>query len=197
MKNFPALIFPILLLSCFLHAQSAADSLRFQPNVKQFHKIAGLNMSPLVTQLIPFNRASPKEAGPFLLRFKSYGKKGKTAFRFSLGVHLVADSNGDLDDPQVNLAMGWEKRKSISRRWSYTKGFDFMLLAGDLNIPGTAKDENFAAFGLGPLWGIEYMIDRRISIGTEAVLLLGVTLEDGIGVFDILPPVGLFLNHYF
>ena len=91
----------VLLLAAFatvVDAQSPSDTVKINPEPKQFRKIVGLNLSPLVTQLIPFNRSDPKEAGPYLVRFKSYGPKGKSAFRFSMGIHLIPDGNGDADD---------------------------------------------------------------------------------------------------
>lgn len=193
-QSFALIIGLFFCLSC-LCGQSAGDSLP-KPEPKQYRRIVGLNMTPLVTQLIPFNRSNPREAGPFLLRFKRYGARYKTAFRFSLGMHVVPDENSDFNNPQLNLAFGWERRRSISRRWSYTRGFDFMILGGALNVPGTENTEALT-FAVGPMYGIEYFIDPRMSIGCEAVLALGFS-PDAVGVvLQIIPPVGIFLNHYF
>lgn len=101
--------------------ESAPDSLR-SPEAARYRRIVGLNMTPLVTQLVPFNRSSPDAAGPFLLRFKRYGSQNKTAFRFSLGVHLTPDDDGEFEEPQIN---GWEKRRSMSKHWGYTRGLRF------------------------------------------------------------------------
>jgi len=193
------LSFTVCLCLCFfsagLHGQSPVDSTAAFKKVN-YHRIVGLNMSPLVTQLIPFNRSNPREAGPFLLRFKHYGPRMKTAYRFSLGVHLTPGDDFDFEDPQLNFAIGWEKRRSITPRWAYTRGFDFMFLAGDLNIPGSGNSDNLTV-GLGPMFGLEYFIDRRISIGCEAVLVVGLSPTAELIVVNILPPVGIFLNHYF
>ncbi len=178
-----------------LYGQSLTDSLKV-PKQAGYHRIVGLNMTPLVTQLIPFNRSNPREAGPFLLRFKHYGPRMKSAFRFSMGLHLTPGEFDDFEDPQISLALGWEKRRSISPHWSYTRGFDFMFLGGDLNIPGNSNSDN-ATFAVGPLFGIEYFFDKRMSIGCEAVLALGFSPSAETIVIDILPPVGIFLNHYF
>jgi hypothetical protein len=161
-----------------------------------YRKIIGFNMTPLVTQLIPFNRSNPREAGPFLMRFKRYNFERTRAFRFSMGLAVV--NFDDNSDPSfsLNLAFGSEKRKSISDRWSYTKGFDFMILVGNKNIPGNSSSDQ-ASIGVGPVWGIEYTIGKRITVGTEAALNLGVNLNfDVIINFEILPPVGIFLNYY-
>lgn len=177
-----------------LPGQSVRDSLH-TPNAVRYRRIAGLNMTPLITKLVPFNRSSPNEAGPFLLRFKRYGQRNRSAFRLSMGVHLIPDASGEIADPQISLALGWERRRSLSRHWGFTKGFDFMFLGGDLNIPGVADTED-VTIGLGPLWGIEYFFDQRMSLGIEAVLVVGFSSSEVV-VVNILPPVGIFLNHYF
>lgn len=192
--------FALLLgLSGVMPAQSHIDSIP-RPELQGFRKNIGLNMTPLITQLVPFNRSNPRQAGPYLVHFKSYGKRNRAAFRFSMGLHLLPDNNGDVQNPQINVAMGWEKRRSLGRRWSYTRGFDFVFLAGDLGIPGTSQNDEVVVLGGGPVWGIEYFIDPRISVGTEAALILGFSPDFDFGpipVLDILPPVGIFINHYF
>lgn len=183
------------LTSEILVAQTRSDSLS-RPEQVGFRKNVGLNMTPLVTQLIPLNRSNPREAGPYLIHFKAYGPRNRYAFRFSAGFHLVPDGNGDLDDPQLNIAMGWEKRRSLGGRWAYTRGFDFVILGGDLNVPGNNQSQENGFLGGGPVWGIEYFIQPRISIGTEASLIMGLVPDFGFAI-DFIPPVGLFLNHYF
>ena len=178
-----------------LTAQSRRDSIA-RPELRSFRKNIGLNMTPLITQLIPLNRSNPRQAGPYLVHFKTYGTRNRAAFRFSMGMHLVPDNNGNVDNPQINIGMGWEKRRSLGGRWSYTRGFDFVILTGDLNVPGNANNDEVVVFGGGPVWGLEYFIDQRISIGTEVSMVLGFAPDFGV-TFDIIPPVGLFLNHYF
>lgn len=195
MKQYFILFFCLFCGLAELSGQSAPDSLRI-PAAARYRRIAGLNMTPLVTQLVPFNRSSPNAAGPYLLRFKRYGPRNKTAFRFSMGVHVTPDNNGEFDNPQISVGIGWEKRRSISKHWGYTRGFDFMFLGGDLNIPGQPNTED-VTIGLGPLWGMEYFFDARMSIGVEAVLVLGFSSSSETVVVNILPPVGIFLNHYF
>ena len=165
-------------------------------NYFQGRRIVGLNMSPLLTQLVPFNRSNPRDAGPYLAHFKWYNSTGRTAFRMSLGVRLrESEFDFELDDPQLNFAIGWEKRRNISRRWSYTRGFDFMFLAGDQDIPG--NEESFDPFiGFGPAWGIEWAIEPHITLGTEATLAIGVVPDIGPQV-ELLPPVGIYLHYYF
>jgi hypothetical protein len=196
----PQLLRSLLLTSGFLLSCAAVFAQTEPPPKEDTYfkgrRIVGINMTPLLTQLVPFNRSSPRDAGPYLAHFKWYNRTGRTAFRMSIGVRLREDTDVfELDDPQLNFAIGWEKRRNISRRWSYTRGFDFMFLAGDQNIPGS--ENNFdPLIGFGPAWGIEWAIEPHITLGTEATLAIGIVPDSGPQV-ELLPPVGIYLHYYF
>jgi hypothetical protein len=176
-------------------AQTAEeDTLRIVETYTR-RRMVGLNLTPLLTQLVPLNRADPRESGPYLVRFKKYGPLGRSGFRFSMGVRVGLDEIEE-ERIQLNLAFGFERRRSISKRWSYTRGFDAMILAGDLATPGTDTAEDAFAIAVAPVWGIEFAIDDYMTVGAEAALALGLAFEEGV-FFEILPPVGVFLQHYF
>jgi hypothetical protein len=187
------LVVPFILWCSVAGAQSHTDSI---PAFRH-RKVIGMNLSPLAAKFIPFKEADDQLAGPFQMRFKAYGPKNAYAFRFSMGIRILPDENGEPVDPQLNLAIGWERRRSLTQKWIYTRGMDFMLLAGDLNVPGNIGNEENAMVGFGPVWGIEYLMDRRLSIGVESTLFLGYSISQDVVVFNIIPPVGIFLNHYF
>ncbi len=170
-----------------LPAQSLVRDTSFAQTFRQRRSV-GLNMTPLLTQLVPFNRSDPRNAGPFLLRFKWNNTARTTAFRMSMGFNLTLDAF-DNETPQLNFAIGFEKRRSISQRWSYTRGLDLVFLAGDSGIPGNESEE-FGGIGLGPVFGIEYAIAPRITLGTEGMLAIGLPL------LIVIPPVGVFLNYH-
>ncbi|MGL6351246.1 MAG: hypothetical protein ACRC2U_15660, partial [Aeromonas sp.] len=65
------------------------------------------------------------------------------------------------------------------------------------NIPGTnpsSFEENLMV-GIGPFWEVEYALSEHITLGTQAQMVLGTLVNDGI-LFTIVPPVGVFLNYY-
>jgi hypothetical protein len=155
-------------------------------------RVVGLNMTPLITHFVPFNRADPKQAGPFLIRFRNYGKKNN-AFRLGLGVSILSDDFTDnITDNFLHLQIGWEKRKNISQRWAYYRAFDFILSVGNNKTPGGNNDnDDTGGLGVGFGMGMEYAIARNVTLSTEAQLML--LLPRGI---ELVPPVGLFLNYY-
>ena len=175
--------------------QSSQDSLLYQKLTKvEGYRIVGLNMTPLLVQLIPFNRSNPSVTGPFYVSTKKY-KKSNVGFRFGIGLDIDPAGDEEGEEAFFNLRIGWEKRKAFSQRWAYYGGFDFMFIGGDLNILG-AKSEETGAFGVAPVWGIEYALTEHIYLSTETALFLGIDFGafDSVPRFEFIPPVSLFLN---
>jgi hypothetical protein len=203
MKNILPIIVLLLSNTCALLSQ---DTVNIQPEIQEIEaeknakyypqsRMVGLNITPLLTQFIPFNRADPTEIGPYYIRFKNY-KRGKNAVRFALGVSIVPDDFfGEDDNAFLHLQLGFERRKNITDRWSYTRGLDAVFSGGNFNLPGDNSNEDIAHLGIGLPWGMEYALAPRITISTETELLLLIT-DNGLS-FRFLPPVGLFLNYYF
>src|SRR5690349_4874821 len=103
----------LVVLLCFAVSTAGAQSAKRDSINATYSRrnVVSLNMTPLLTQLVPFNRADPNEAGPFLVRFKRYGTVGTSAFRFSMGIHVREVDGDEPDDLQLNIAVGWEKRR--------------------------------------------------------------------------------------
>ena len=68
-----------------------------------------------------------------------------------------------------------------------------MISLGDLNVPGS-KDNDGAAFGFGPFWGVDYGLSSHVSLSIETALFVGVEVETGFK-FEFIPPVALYLNY--
>lgn len=181
-----------LILCLFCFAGLAQDSSEWlQPQGRS--KVIGLNTTPLLVQLIPFNRSNPMVVGPYFISTRSYSKKNK-AFRFGFGWDLQFSDFGDgLEQNHFNLRLGYDKRRDLSRRWSYTTGMDFVISGGDFNIPGD-KQADSGFLGLGGHWGVDYFINQNISLSTELMLLVGLETNNGDLNLRFIPPVAINLN---
>lgn len=152
----------------------------------------GLNASPLLVQLIPFNRSNPKVLGPYFITYRVYTDKNR-AFRLALGWDVDASFSADEAQSHFNFRMGVERRRQVAERWSYSMGWDVALSAGDFNLPGE-KEVDSGFIGLGPTWGFEFFLNRSVSLSTEVSLWVGFDLNEGIPRLQVVPPVALFLN---
>ena len=153
------------------------------------YRVVGMNTTPLLTQLIPFNRSNPQSSGPYTMTYRSF--TGRNAFRFGLGMSLSdrADVNGFLN---LNMRFGWQKKKSFYKRWSYGFGLDFFLVTGGFNNSQREFDDD-AGFGLGPVWEMEYAINKRVRASIESALFLGGGFDTG-AVFTFIPPCLLYTS---
>ncbi|MCC6726190.1 MAG: hypothetical protein IT258_16905 [Saprospiraceae bacterium] len=180
----------LLLCSATVFAQS--DSLKNEWAFPERYRMISLNATPLLTQLIPFNRTNPLQSGPFNVEFNRF--KGKRAFHTSLGVFVVSDGNFDVvNNANFNFRMGSTKRKEFSERWTFYHGWDFYFSLGNLNLIGDNASDR-AVIGVGPRWSIAYRIKPPFSISIETALILGLDINNGVPNLEFIPPVALNMN---
>lgn len=185
MRYFFLLLF--LLNVYFINAQ---DSSFYEDDDSQKRfKVIGINTTPLMTMLIPFNRADPRIAGPYTVTFRNY--RGSRCFRYAIGFDL-SEVNDNSDLPHFNFRLGYGHRKVFHERWAFDRGFDVFLVGGDINVPN-AKETESLTIGVGPTWGIEYALNPAVSINIETSLLIGVSTDDVLAL-QFIPPVGVFIN---
>lgn len=153
-----------------------------------------INMTPLLSMIVPFNKANPFVAGPYNIAFKSY--RNNKGWRVGLGANI--DFNDPNDDPNLNLRVGYEWQRAIAKRWYYTGGIDAMFFVGSLNLPGSNDNNGETGYGIASVWGIEYYLHDKISIATETSFFIALVnnsqlFNSGIQT-GFIPPIGLFLN---
>lgn len=179
----------LILGTTILHAQkNDTDSKLILP---ERYSLVGLNTTPLLVQLIPFNRTDPIVTGPYNITFQRF--KGKNGFRFSLGAFLDFDSIESEEDFHLNIRLGWASRRVLAGNWAYTHAWDAYLSAGDLNFNGV-KEEESATLGIGPSWGVEFFINKTVNLSIESSLLIGIAPDDEGFKFTFIPPVALNIN---
>lgn len=142
----------------------------------------GINMSTLVSQILPFQESTTLTGAHQLMYL---GGKNNRMFSLRVGV------NFDFDNPQfLNIALGFVRRRSLGKHFSLNMGYHLMGFAGSYNDP-VNREKDVGAVGFGWEIGFQYHFAKRISLYTSSTLFAGPSSE-GITV-TFLPPVGLFL----
>ncbi|RME00590.1 MAG: hypothetical protein D6816_13445 [Bacteroidetes bacterium] len=161
--------------------------------VPENYRMIGVNASPLLVQLVPFNKSNPLTTGPFNVTFHRF--VGTRAFHTALGFNIPSEGEDtDFENIHLNFRMGITKRKPLGGRWTYFSGFDLYFSAGGLNLRADPNDDEKAIAALGPRWAIGYAIEERLLLSIETAAVLGFDLEFGIPEFRFIPPVALSLN---
>jgi len=174
----------IILVFVFLACLSeSVDAQRLITKSKE----VGLNVTPLLTQLIPFSNGTRK-AGPFGFVFRS-GKNGKY-FNLELGVQIF-DVDNVTEENHFNLAIGSLRKNPIGKKFVFYNSYNFILSAGSFNEPNDPSDGDNFSLGLSYGPGIEYHLTDNFFIGTETHLFAG--LSSDFFRLHIIPPIGIFL----
>ncbi len=144
----------------------------------------GINMTPMVGNFISIGQTAIENQGVALF-YKAQRKKGRF-FRLGLGFNFASDFFSDVAEMQVS--MGIEKQRWITSKWKYWWGFD-VVLSVDENVD--LSREIGSGFGVGPVFGVKYYLNPKISLGTESTMYF--IAGDGVN-FKFNPPLSLFLN---
>jgi len=150
-------------------------------------KEVGLNMTPLLTQVIPFSNGT-RRSGPFGFMFRS-GRNGKY-FNFELGVQLF-DVDNDTQENYFNMAIGIMNKRPFGKKFVFYSSYNLVISAGSFNEPNDPSNNENVSLGLSYGPGIEYHITDYFYLATEAHLFAGVT-NDFFRI-HVVPPLGLFL----
>jgi len=143
----------------------------------------GINITGFATQFFSFN-GNEVDEGSYLFTYKNI--KGARALRLGLGffVNHTNSEGGNNIAPlitngfDIDFRIGLEKQFPIARRWLFTAGGDFLIGYKDITSRsesnfGTVeiKEEEFSA-GIGPVLGVHFRFNQRVSIGTEGTVYL-------------------------
>lgn len=145
----------------------------------------GLNVTPLISQLVPFNLGGIN-SGLIGLKYRKYFDT--RAFKVNFGANLGNDDFNSEVENLLYIGLGFEKRHVLDKKWFYTSGWE-LYLSGFSN----AQTDDFH-FGVAKNYGIEYSLNKQLYLSTEGALRLGIdTDNEGPRIlFDL--PVAIFLN---
>lgn len=176
MKNYLFLL--VLIFPFFAFSQEIPDAVKYKT------REVGLNATPFVSTFISIGETSLRNQVA-TITWKNINAKNN-AFRIGIGIKL-----DDFDDGNsVHFRIGFEKRRLIKKNWWYYWGGDLLLNVDD----DFFVDNNPAfgtGFGIGPVFGLFYNFNDRISLSTESSLYL--IVGDGTS-FNFVPPISLFFN---
>lgn len=173
-----------LLCLCFSYSSFAQDAPADTPE----HQLI-LNGTRFVKTFLNFNDTGIEDQG-LQVGYKRY--KGDKAFRTFLGGAFDLDRNKDGDFTTVSqlglvdFRIGFEKRLDLTQKWKFYYGLDavasheFTKIETENEGPFSGNTMNLnqtISGGLAPLVGIQFDLNDRLSLMTEAnfPLLFGVT----------------------
>ncbi len=157
------------------------DQYEDDPYFWSYSKEIGINFTPLISKLVPFNLGQ-NDAGRIGLIWKKY--YSKRAFRISLGASITENFQ-DVGTDFFYLALGLERRYPITKdkKLAYSSSWEIFLQADE--------NDDEPGIGLAKGYGFEYHFTKRIFISTEAQFKIGL---GGESVIEFQLPTAIFVN---
>ena len=189
-----ALLLCFLLLQMVIHVHAQDDT-----NVSEertFRNELGLNVTNVLTSLVGNNPNEDFDKTVYALTYKKRLKKGNY-LRLAANLQLDIFSNEDvtevISDNSINFRIGWEKRRPVLKKLDNYYGFDILASYNGVESTfATPSDivqlDNFQyTIGIGPVFGLQFEINPRMILGTEATLYGTFTLDRIFESFEVNP----------
>lgn len=145
----------------------------------------GLEVNPLLRQIINLNPNSTPTNNPFGIQFAS--NSTRTGRGIGLGLTFArtkfSDDNNGVQRETVNrdiaFRIGYERKHQLGKRWIVLHGYD-LVLGGSKSrtetndqFSGRIVTETSSNFwGLGPRAGLMFLLSDRVTLGTESTYYL-------------------------
>lgn len=204
--------------------EESKEKIRFgeMPKGSITHEL-GINSTFFIANFISFSGNIPNLVSPYALHYKMW--VGRHGLRVGLGANYreqhddATDNSGGFTSTttQVDARIGYEFQLPLARRWNMYFGADLVYqyaLSSQKNNSGFATVETSTTgntLGGGPVLGIQFFINERISLGTETTCyfqsedIVDATRSDFQPQFDseqhstdksfsFIPPTSIFVN---
>ncbi len=151
----------------------------------RFVQYAGVQLNPLIRQVINFNSTTQTTVNPYLLTYSVNERKTGNGIRIGFGININQTTTDDgvtknqANETDFEIRVGYDKMYRLSKHWELGYGID--LLVNNNNDFTTTTTRSFETditqvddlnfnYGLGPMAWIRFYATKRILIGTEASL---------------------------
>ncbi len=170
----------ILLTSAFSLSAQEENS-----KPKKTHEI-GVNATFFISQFISFSSNSPTSGDVYAVSYKIYREGKRRVPRMGLGLFSFANGSTGTDAGltqsrfRVDARVGTERQFKLSKKWQAMVGGDFrtgvtsnkrVYGPGGNNTSSTKDLDLDIEAGLGPVLGIQFNINSKISIFTESAFI--------------------------
>ncbi len=155
------LLFATLICSLQIQAQEQLEGTSHEQQI-------GINTTALIGQIFNFTSSSSFTPIDYFLVYKKKNKKGY--FRFGFGGNFAVEEkiNGTDSNVDLNFRFGQERFTDFAKRWRVYYGGDFKTSLLYDRFGGADASETELLVGGGPMCGLQFQINSRLSISTEA-----------------------------
>lgn len=144
----------------------------------------GVEVNQLIRQIINLSSNNSPTTNPFAIQYASNSIETGRGISYGLTYgrnKFKDDSNGTLRetvDRTFTFRVGYERKRSISKRWTALHGYDFVIggtkskTENSFNGPPIIVETKGSNWGFGPRVGLMFSISEKVFLSTEATYYL-------------------------
>jgi hypothetical protein len=143
----------------------------------------GVQANQLIRQIFNFSGSNAAVNNPYLLIYSLNSARSGHGLNVGLGYFINEITDGDAsnkrktDISNLSLRFGWERKKSIGKRWMASYGIDVVILNNKNETVNTIEFEpnksvhttvsSLTGKGFGPRLTVNYAFSSSLMLGTE------------------------------
>jgi hypothetical protein len=194
----------IFIFLLFLNLNTFSQTVSEESHIAaDFPRQVGFDVTNLLSQFLNFSSSSSFNNPDYFISFKKLKNDKINRMGLGLAFEIEGQGAGTSSDVLVNFRAGREKQINFMNRWRFSYGFDFKTNFSYRNIGNTDVSRTQLGLGGAPIFGLEFFINPRLSLSTEAAYNVffvvnnqdGETDLGGIGTMSL--PRSLVVNFSF
>ena len=189
-----------IFLSCSLmiSAQTAAPVENASLN-----RQIGIDATSFLARIFNFSQTNSFSQPTYYVTYRKL--KEKSNFRFGVGGDIIFQgvNGGTNSSVLLNLRFGKDKAKDFGKHWQAYYGWDVKTNLAFASIGSSDNSTTQLGLGWAPVGGLQFKINSRLVISTEAAYNFYFTIFDQNGetnpgfLTSFSPPTSFYVNYIF
>lgn len=173
------------------------------PAENYYTKQVGVDATGFLARIFNFQQTNSFSQPAYYFTMRKMKEKHNT--RFGIGADVLAQGTGNGTNSSVilNLRFGRDKSKDFGKHWQAYYGWDIKTNLAFASIGSSSNSTTQLGLGFAPVVGLQFKLNSRLVVSTEAAYSFFVTVFDQQGSTNVgfltsfNPPYALYLNYNF
>lgn len=169
----------LLFILIAFQIQGFAQDVEPSTSTSNYNRQIGIDATSLLTLFVNSNGSFNNNL--YFLNFKKASKKGNFRFGFGGDFEIEERNSGTNSDFGFNLRFGEERYVDFGKQWRAYYGWDFRTNLSFISFGSNDNSQTQIALGAAPVIGLQFRINSRLSVSTEAAYNAFFIIKDASG----------------
>ena len=143
-----------------------------------YTKQVGVDVTAFLARIFNFQQTNSFSQPAYYLTIRKMKEKHNT--RFGIGADVLAQGTGNGTNSSIilNMRFGRDKAKDFGKHWQAYYGWDIKTNLAFASIGSSSNSTTQLGLGFGPVAGLQFKLNSRLVVSTEASYNFYLTIFD-------------------